>query len=140
MPQLLDKVVRKYTPSGAIVWEVKTPNWPFTAIRLPNGHTLINCTYGNLSIEVDQSGKTMWQLSNDNLPDALIKDACGGQRLANGNTVICAYGIGAKRTKLLEVTPDKKVVWTYTDDQPHGIHEVQIPETDGKPIVGAPWR
>jgi len=140
VPQLLDQVVREYTPSGAIVWEVKTPNWPFTAIRLPNGHTLINCTYGNMSIEVDRSGNTIWQLSNDDLPDVLIKDACGGQRLANGNTVICAYGIGAKGTKLLEVTPDKKVVWTYTDDRPHGIHEVQILETDGRPIVGTPWR
>ena len=140
VPQLLDKVVREYTPAGDIAWEVRTPNWPFTAIRLPNGHTLINCTYGNMSIEVDRAGKTVWQLSNDDLPDALIKDACGGQRLPNGNTVICAYGIGAQRTKLLEVTPDKKVVWTYTDDKPHGIHEVQILDTNGKLIEGVPLR
>ena len=140
VPQLLDKVVREYTPAGKIVWEVKTPNWPFTAIRLPDGHTLINCTYGNLSIEVDATGKIVWQLSNDDLPDKLIKDACGGQRLPNGNTVICAYGIGAQRTKLLEVTPDKKVAWTYTDDLPHGIHEVQILDTNGRPVEGTPLR
>jgi len=140
VPQLLDKVVREYAPDGKIVWEVKTPNWPFTAIRLANGNTLINCTYGNISIEVDSSGKTVWQLSNDDLPDKLIKDACGAQRLPNGNTVITAYGIGANRTKLIEVTRDKKLVWTYTDDTPHGIHEFQILATNGKPIEGTPLR
>jgi hypothetical protein len=140
VPQLLDKVVREYTPKGKIVWEVKTPNWPFTAIRLANGNTLINCTYGNLSIEVDSDGKTVWQLSNDDLPAALIKDACGGQRLPNGNTVITAYGIGVNRTKLIEVTRDKKLVWTYTDETPHGIHEFQILDTNGKPIEGTPLR
>ncbi len=39
VPQLLDKVVREYTPKGEVVWEVKTPDMPFTAIRLPNGNT-----------------------------------------------------------------------------------------------------
>jgi hypothetical protein len=140
VPQLLDKVVREYTPEGRIVWEVKTPNWPFTAIRLANGNTLINCTYGHVSIEVDPSGATVWQLGNNDLPEPLIKDACGAQRLPNGNTVITSYGIGANRTKLLEVTPDKKVVWTYTDSTPYGIHEFQILDTNGKPIEGTPLR
>ena len=140
VPQLLDKVVREYDATGKIVWEVKTPHWPFTAIRLPNGHTLINCTYGNVSIEVDKAGKTVWELSNQDLPAPLIKDACGGQRLPNGNTVICAYGIGAQRTKLLEVTPDKKVVWTFSEEKGAGIHEVQILDTNGKPLEGAPLR
>jgi hypothetical protein len=140
VPQLLDKVVREYAPDGKIVWEVKTPHWPFTAIRLPNGHTLINCTYGNLSLEVDLAGKPVWQLSNDDLPEPLIKDACGGQRLPNGNTVITSYGIGARRTKLIEVTPEKQVVWTYSDPGPHGIHHFQILDTNGQPIAGAPLR
>ena len=140
VPQLLDKVVREYTPAGKIVWEVKTPNWPFTAIRLKNGRTLINCTYGNVSIEVDKEGRTVWQLSNDDLPDQLIHDACGAQRLPNGDTVITSYGIGAKHTKLIEVTPQKQVVWTYSDDLPNGIHHFQILDTNGKPLKGPPLR
>jgi len=140
VPQLLDKVVREYNAEGKVVWEVATPHWPFTAIRLPNGHTLINCTYGNMCLEVDADGKTVWQLSNADLPGALIKDACGGQRLPNGNTVITSYGIGADRTKLIEVAPDKKVVWSFTDDRPHGIHHFQILSTNGKPLEGNPLR
>src|SRR5262249_14986450 len=97
----------------------------------PNHHTLINCTRGNLVIEVDRRGNTVWQLSNDDLPKPLISDACGGQRLPNGNTVLTSYHIGADRTKLIEVTPEKRVVWTYTDEKKDGIHEFQILDSNG---------
>ncbi len=140
VPQLFDKVVREYTPQGKIVWEVRTPNWPFTAIRLPNGNTLIDCTYGQMVIEVDPAGKTVWQLSNDDLPKPLIKDACGGQRLPNGDTVITSYGIGIDQTKMFEVTPEKKVVWIYTDAGKNGIHHFQILDTNGKQVEGPPMR
>jgi hypothetical protein len=140
VPQLLDKVVREYTPAGKIVWEVKTPNWPFTAIRLANGNTLIDCTYGHQVIEVDPAGKTIWELGNQDLPKPLIKDACGGQRLPNGNTVIASYGIGVDQTKLLEVTPEKQVVWTYSDSGKNGIHHFQILDTNGRPVEGPPLR
>jgi hypothetical protein len=142
VPQLLDKVVREYTPEGKIVWEAKTPeepkeSWPFTAIRLENGNTLINCTHGNHVIEVDRDGKIVWQLTNADLPGPLLKDPCGAQRLPNGNTVITSYGQGAPgEIKLLEVTPQKKIVWSYRDDKNHGIHEFQILDTNGKPLDG----
>lgn len=140
VPQLLDQVVREYTPTGKIVWEVKTPNWPFTAIRLTNGNTLIDCTRGDLVIEVDAAGRTVWELSNRDLPKGLIKDACGCQRLLNGNTVIASYGVGADQTKLLEVTPDKKVVWTFSDPGKNGIHHFQILDTNDHPLEGTPLR
>jgi arylsulfatase A-like enzyme len=137
VPQLHDKVVREYSPEGKIVWEVKTPHWPFTAIRLEDGNTLINCTYGNVSIEVDREGDTVWQLSNDDLPAPLIKDACGAQRLPNGNTVITCYGNRGENVKLLEVTPEKELVWVHESAQPHGIHHFQILDTNGRPIENA---
>ncbi len=140
VPQLLDRVVREYTPEGKIVWEVKTPNMPFTAIRLDNGNTLINCTLGNLCIEVDKEGKTVWQLSNDDLPEKWINDACGAQRLPNGDTVITAHHAKENEVKLIEVTPDKKVVWKYVDGKNFGIHEFQVLDTNGKAVVGRPLR
>ena len=140
VPQLLDKVVREYTRKGKVVLEVKTPHWPFTAIRLPNGHTLINCTYGNTSLEVDKSGRTIWQLTNADLPGGPIKDACGAQRLPNGNTVITSYGASEKGIKLIEVNAHKEIVWTYSDGKPHGIHHFQILDTNGKKLAGDPLR
>lgn len=142
VPQLLDKVVREYSPQGKVVWEAHTPDepaesWPFTAIRLENGHTLTTCTHGNLVVEFDAAGKIVWKLTNADLHEPLLKDPCGAQRLPNGNTVITSYGQGAAgAVKLLEVTPEKKLVWTHRDDKTHGIHEFQILTTDGKELEG----
>ena len=55
------------------------------------------------------------------------------QRLANGNTVITSYGASkADEVKMLEVTPEKRVVWTYRSNLAHGVHEFQILTTSGK--------
>ncbi len=132
VPQLLDKVVREYDPKGKIVWEAKTPNMPFTAIRLPDGYTLIGCTHGNFVIEVDAKGTEVWRVSNDDLPGKPISDACGVQRLENGNTVLTSYNSGPKRVKLTEVTRDKKIVWQYTDERKAGIHHFQILDDQGR--------
>jgi hypothetical protein len=146
VPQLLDKVVREYTPDGKIVWEARTPDdppesWPFTAIRLESGNTLVTCTHANEVIEFDAAGKIAWRLTNADLPKPLLKDPCGAQRLPNGNTVITSYGQNKPgEVKLLEVTREKKVVWTYRDDKPHGIHEFQILETNGKAVEGKPMK
>ena len=145
VPQLLDQVVREYTPEGKIVWEFKTPDdpkqaWPFTAIRLPNGNTLVDLTHSNMSVEVDPTGKIVWQLTNSDLETPLLKDPCGAQRLPNGNTVITSYGAGDQTVKMLEVTPEKKVVWTYEREKKGGIHEFQILDTDGKPLEGQPLK
>jgi hypothetical protein len=134
VPQLLDKVVREYTPKGEVVWEVKTPDMPFTAIRLPDRNTLIGCTLGNLVIEVDKAGKEVWRVTNDDLPGRPINDACGVQRLPNGNTVLTSHHATAGQVKLLEVTREKKVVWTYTDDRKGGIHHFQILDAKGLPL------
>lgn len=134
VPQLLDQVVREYDPAGKIVWEAKTPHWPFTAIRLSDGNTLIGCTLGDLVIEVNGAGKEVWRVTNADLPTKMINDACGVQRLPNGNTVITSHHAGAKDVKLTEITRDKKVVWTHRDESKPGIHHFQILDTvvDGK--------
>lgn len=140
VPQLLDKVVREYAPDGKVVWEAKTPNWPFTAIRLPDGNTLIACTIGNLVVEVDKDAKEVWRVTNDDLEGKPISDACGVQRLPNGNTVITSYRTKGDEVRLTEVTRDKKVVWTHRDAKTAGIHHFQILDTNGKPLSGLPLR
>jgi hypothetical protein len=139
VPQLLDRVVREYTPAGKVVWEVKTPHMPFTAIRLEDGNTLIGCTLGNLVVEVDGKGKTVWQLSNDDLPGKPINDACGVQRLPNGNTVVTSHHAKGDEVKLTEVTRDRKVVWQYRGGKA-GIHHFQILDADGKALPGRALR
>lgn len=147
-PHLLAFKVKEYTPEGKVVQQFATDladlggraaeNWPFTAIRLDNGHTLVNLTHGNKTVEMDAEGKVVWKISNDDFPDLKpFADPCGAQRLPNGNTVICSYA-SQEAIKVFEVTPEKKIVWTYTG--PHRAHEIQILTTNGKPIEGLPLK
>ncbi|MEK6236476.1 MAG: hypothetical protein N2C14_17345 [Planctomycetales bacterium] len=146
-PHLLAFKVKEYTPKGEVVQEIRTDleelggrkirNWPFTAIRLANGNTVIGCTLGHKVIETDPQGKVVWSVSNDDLEGKPIDDACGVQRLPNGNTVITSHH-ARKGVKLLEVTRDKKIVWTY--EGPHRIHHFQILTTNGKPLEGEPLK
>ncbi len=146
VPHLLDKAVREYNAKGEIVWEAATPNWAFTAIRLENGNTLVGCTYGKTVVELDKAGKITWQIEPKDLKGVSeLIDACGVQRLPNGNTVICDYGAprsfgGKGGPRLIEVTRDKQVVWTFDDRTLPTIHHVQILDTNDKPLEGIPMR
>lgn len=141
VPHLLAFKVNEYRPDGTIVRSFKTDleelggraaeNWPFTAIRLENGRTLVNLTHGNKTVEFDAVGKVVWKVTNDDV-DGRFADPCGGQRLANGNTVICSYGQrNAEMPRLFEITPDKKVVWEFFHPKANA-HEVHVLTTNGK--------
>jgi hypothetical protein len=145
VPQLLDKVVREYSPKGEIVWEFKAPetpkdSWPFTAIRIPNGNTIVTLTHGNSVAEVDPAGKIVWQVTNDDLPGAPLKDPCGAQWLPNGNVVVASYAAKGDALKLIEINRNKELVWSVQNGQPGGIHEFQILDTNGKPLEGTLYR
>lgn len=140
-PHLLDFAVKEYNrETGAVLKTFPTDDrgrekrdWPFTAIRLADGNTLIGCTNGNRVIEVDSQGEIVWKVDNEDLGKELLDDACGVQRLPNGNTVITSYHASGNRVKLTEVTRDKKVVWTYSGGK-HGFHHFQVLTTNGKPL------
>ena len=147
VPHLLAFKVKEYTPAGEVVREIKTDlpevggrkeeNWPFTAIRLENGNTLVNLTHGNKTAEFDPSGKIVWLVTNNDLPGKPFADPCGAQRLPNGNTVMASYA-AAKGVKVFEITRDKKIVWTY--EGPFRAHEIQVLTTNGEPIAGTPLK
>lgn len=141
VPHLLAFKVNEYRPDGKIVRTITTDleelggreaeNWPFTAIRLKKGRTLVNLTHGNKTVEFDRAGKVVWKVTNKDVAGRFA-DPCGGQRLANGNTVICSYAQkDADKPKLFEVTPDKKVVWEFFHPRARA-HEVHILTTNGK--------
>ena len=115
----------------------KAQNWPFTAIRLKNGNTLVNLTHGNKTVEFDGQGKVVWRVDNTHVAGRFA-DPCGGQRLANGNTVICAYGQRKPQmAKVFEITRAKKVVWEYINPKLRGIHEIHVLTTNGKPVANS---
>ena len=146
-PHLLDFAVMEYEPdTGKVVRSFPTDDrgrakrdWPFTAIRLGNGNTLIGCTNGNRIIEVDAKGKIIWSVTNADIGENLFDDACGVQRLPNGNTVVTSYHAKGNAVKLFEVTRDKKVVWRY-NGLGAGFHHFQILTTNGQPLKDNTWK
>ena len=148
-PHLLNFAVFHYARDGKVLGNLDTTtpgdtehrihSWPFTAIRHRDGHTLVCCTHGNRVVDFDADGKIVWTLTNNDLPGNWLQDPCGSQVLSNGNVVITSYAAGRAdhhSPKLFEVTPDKKVVWKYSDGQTVGIHHFQLITTNGKKLSG----
>ena len=130
------QVVREYDVTGKMIREIPAAGGPHSAVRLPDGHTLIACADrpgGSRVFEVDTNGQTIWQVQGNDLPDISLKFMAGLQRLPNGNTVMAnwlGHGQFGKAPHLIEVTPDKKVVWTFADHQTlRTISSVQILES-----------
>jgi len=146
VPHLLAFAVKEYTPEGRVVRTIRTDleelggrpaeNWPFTAIRLDNGHTVLSLTHGNKVVEVDGSGSVVWKLTNADV-DGLLKDPCGSQRLANGNTVVGSHA-ATTGISMIEVTPENKIVWSSDHPMAAGVHHFQILTTNGKREPGQP--
>jgi hypothetical protein len=136
-----DKTVREYDASGKVVWERKSPesssdNRSFCCLRNAAGHTLISLTVANHIIEVDPAGKIVWELRDGDLPGVSVNRTTALAWLPNGNIVFSNYAARAPQPKLVEITRDKQVVWTYTDATTQGVHEFQLLDDAGKPVDG----
>lgn len=119
----MQKVI-EYSPTGAVLREIPAPGGPHSACRLANGNTLIACGDRIKDqarvIEVDPEGRVVWSVTSDDLPGISLKFMTGFHRLPNGNTVMSnwlGHGQFGKAPHLIEVTPEKKVVWTFSDHQ-----------------------
>ena len=136
-----EKTVREYDASGKVFWERKSPeskldNRSFCSLRNASGHTLISLTVGSHLIEVDPAGKIVWELRDGDLPGVPVNRTTALAWLPNGNIVFSNYAARAPQAKVVEITRDKKVVWTYTDATTQGVHEFQLLDDAGKPLAG----
>ena len=146
VPHLLDFAIRRYDATGKVLTSIDTHvkgepainSWPFTAIALADGGILAGLTNGNRVAEYDRDGTLRWEITTADVGGA-IADACGIQRLPNGNTMIASYHIGQGGVRLLEVTPDKQVAWTWTADVP-AVHHFQVVSIDGEDLPWPPLR
>lgn len=135
-----DRLVRELDATGKVVWEYQAPsskldNRTFCALRNAAGHTLISLTIGNQLVEVDAAGKVDWELKQGELADAPLTRTTALAWLPNGNIVFSNYDARAPKPKLVEITRDKKVVWTYVDGTKSGVHEFQLLDAEGKPLA-----
>jgi hypothetical protein len=125
---------------GKVLREVKVPGDPHEVVPLPDKNLLITCGDGHKVVEVDPSDKVVWELNENDLPGNPLRLMAGCQRLPNGNTLFCVYlghGHIGEQPMVLEVTPDKKVVWEFADHAHFKtINQVQSLEVPGDVTKG----
>lgn len=138
-----EQVVREYDANGKVLRSIPAPGGPHSVVRLPNGHTLITCgdaKGGPRVFEADADDKTVWEIKGDELAGISLKFIAGVQRLPNGNTVICnwlGHGQLGKAPHLIEITRDKKVVWTFADHVTmKTISSIQLLDVPGDVVRG----
>ncbi len=131
-----DGKVREYDGTGKVIWEyaLDLAGRPranghgveghgtevFGAVRLNNGNTLIAGGNANRVIEVDRTGKTVWALEQKDLPGITLAWVTTLHVLPNGNIIVGNCHAGTENPQLIEVTREKKVVWSFKDHHTFG--------------------
>jgi hypothetical protein len=126
-----DGKLREYDGAGKVVWTYEMdlngrPASPghgpeghgvnvFGAIRLPNGNTMIAGGNNNRVLEVTPAGKIVWSIDQKELPGITLAWVTTLELLPNGNLIFGNTHAGPENPQLIEVTRDKKVVWTFKD-------------------------
>jgi acetyl esterase/lipase len=89
-------------PSGRELWTV--PNHAGHDVQpLPGGHVLYTIGNDHKVVEMDAAHQPVW------IYEEGLEHPISAQRLANGNTLIG----DAQSGKVIEVTPARKIAWTY---------------------------
>lgn len=115
----LGKVI-EYDKDWNEIWSVDAPS-VWHAVRLHNGNTLASGNQHAWVRELNPKGELVWELKNGDIPPYKINSVHQAHRLASGNTVICNWTAGVHKVdwpsivQIIEVTPDKKVVWAFRE-------------------------
>lgn len=123
--------VTEYAYDGNVVWDYPIPmfgkkqkgghgpeafgNKVYNAIRLKNGNTLIATGNGHSVLEVTKENEVVWQIHQKDLPGITLAWVTSLEVLPSGNLIIGNCHAGPDNPQLIEVTRDKKVVWTFKD-------------------------
>ena len=147
-----DGAIREYDSDGKVVWTYKLDlagrkpspghgpeghgDHCYSAYRLPNGNTLIGGGNNNRVLEVNPDGQVVWSIDQHELPGITLAWVTMLEVLPNGNIVIGNCHAGPENPQLIEVTRDKKVVWTFKDFTHFGnaLAASQILGIEGKVI------
>lgn len=126
-----DGAVREYDGNGKVVWEYAVPlfgmepkpghgpeafgNQVFSAVRLASGNTLIGTGNGHSILEVTPDKKIVWSVRQNDLPGITLAWVTTLQVRPNGNILLGNCHAGPENPQIVEITRDKKVVWSFKD-------------------------
>lgn len=131
-----DGVVREYDAQGTVVWEYDVPLFDrprkpghgpdafgdqvYSAERLDDGNTLVGTGNGHSVLEVTPGKEIVWKLDQHDLPGITLAWVTQVRRLAGGNTLLVNCHAGPDNPQIIEVSPEKQVVWSFKDFKTFG--------------------
>lgn len=118
-----DEIVKEYDKNGKVVWSLNVPGGPHSAVRLPNGHTLISVADKNQNpriIEATKEGKTIWELSNEDIPGKPLMFLGGFQYFSDGRILLSNWTGHAN--------PEDRVVLIMVDRQKNILYSLKNPK------------
>lgn len=143
-----DQIVKEYDAEGKVVWEFAVPLFGkepakghgpeafggkcFAAIKAKNGNYLIATGNGHSIIEVTPAKEVVWKLEQRDLEGITLAWVTNIEELKNGNLRIGNCHAGPDNPQIIEVTKDKKVVWTFHDFKTFGNALANTIVIDGK--------
>lgn len=129
-----DSLIREFDKKGKQINEIKTGAKTHGVVPLPNGNILVATGYGHEVKEFNKKGKCVWHLSKKDMKKAGVEKTgytAGLQRLKNGNTVVSVF---QGKPMLYEITKDKKIVWSYHNDELGNITGIEVLDAKGPRI------
>jgi mono/diheme cytochrome c family protein len=121
--------VREYAADGQLLREFPVPFLPYSAVRTPEGETII-CGQQTM-MRFDAAGKKTWELQGKEIPKMGIRWFSGIQLLPDGSLFVSNAG---GKVPFFVVNPDKQILWRSESDNPkypmgHGIQVLNLPGT-----------
>ena len=111
---------------GTEVWRYQVPKstkgrYPAGTVqdllRLDNGNTLIACGTQARLLEVNRSGKIVWEFTGNDHPALNFTNACNLQQLSDGSVLVTNFlrGNSGRGAHAFRLSPQKKITWTFND-------------------------
>lgn len=132
-----EKTIEELDADGKTLRITPVPGDVHNVLPLPNGNLLISLGDGHKVEERDVNMKVVWELNENDIPGHPLRLTTGFQRLPNGNTIFCNYlghGHIGKQPHFFELTPDRKVVWSFEDHVNFKtVNQIQVMDVPGDP-------
>lgn len=131
-----EQVIKEYDPKGKVVWEFSIPLFGreptkghgpdafggkcFSAIKARNGNYLIATGNGHSVLEVTRDKEIVWKLEQGDLEGVTLAWVTTLQEMKSGNLIIGNCHAGPDNPQIIEITRDKKLVWSFNDFETFG--------------------
>ena len=88
-------------------------------LRLDNGNTLLACGTQARLLEVNRSGKIVWEFTGSGHPELNFTNACHLQKLRDGSILVTNFlrGNSGRGAHAFRLSQEKQITWTLTDHE-----------------------